>query len=113
MMFVTPTCITELFFLGMDRELPMFYKSNDMFPSLNIGAGNKIIRDSIPLDLPGWDADRDPIPFKDENIGTIYAFHFLEHVVDPIRMLLEFQRVLIVGGVVNIVVPYYSANIAH
>lgn len=44
---------------------------------LNVGAGNKNIRDSIPLDYPEWNADKDKIPYADESIVGIHCYHFL------------------------------------
>lgn len=101
-----------LFYLGMERDLPNLWQTPRSGVNLNLGAGSKIIPGARPLDLPEWDADRMPIPYNDECVNTIYALHFLEHIADPIRVLRECQRVLIVGGVLNIVVPYYSASIA-
>lgn len=80
---------------------------------LNLGAGAKLIRHSVALDLPKWDADLDPIPYGDETVTTIYALHFLEHVKDPIALLRECQRVLVPGGHLNVVVPHWNTQLAH
>lgn len=103
-----------LFKLGMDRHLPnLLLPRMDTFGRiLNLGSGAKIIPGAMPLDYPQWDADRDPIPMVSESVSLIHAYHFLEHVRDPVRVLQECQRVLITGGVMNIVVPYYNAQIA-
>lgn len=103
----------SLFKHAMDRSIP---EIRDFKPGtiLNVGAGNKLIEGTIPLDYPTWDADKQPIPCMDEDISGIHAYHFLEHCQYPVQMLQEFQRVLIPGGIVNIVVPYYNAQIqAH
>jgi SAM-dependent methyltransferase len=104
----------ELFYLGMDRKLPNLWKPpSQIFGNvLNLGAGAKIIPGAIPLDYPQWDADHDTIPMHTESCVMIHAYHFLEHVREPIEVLQECQRVLVKGGVMNIVVPYYNAQIA-
>ena len=50
------------------------------------------------------------LPFESNSIDGIFVFHFLEHVKDVPKVLLDFQRVLKVGGIVNIVVPYYTSQ---
>jgi SAM-dependent methyltransferase len=108
----------KLFQYGMDRVLPDLYvaplppQRGGPMVTLNVGAGIKNIPGAYPLDLPDWNADTMPIPQGDDTVQAIHAYHFLEHLKDPIAMLREFQRVLYVGGVANIVVPYYSASIA-
>ena len=110
----------DFFNVAMDREVvaPIPYEhwkrlvgSRDGIV-LNLGAGKKQIEGAVPLDLPEWDADVLPIPYGDESIAGIHAYHFLEHLRDPVRMLREIERVLIVGGCCNVCVPYYSAQIA-
>jgi SAM-dependent methyltransferase len=46
-------------------------------------------------------------------LAGIHAYHFLEHVHDPRRMMREMQRVLMDGGVLNICVPHYWGSMAH
>lgn len=102
--------LTDLFSIGMDRVMtdPLPFPTTGTI--LNVGAGNKHIIGSIPLDYPDWDADTDEIPYKDGSVSGIHCYHFLEHVAEPARVLLEFQRVLEVGGLINIVVPYYNSQ---
>lgn len=103
-----------MFYLGMDRKMANMWRApTDLFGAvLNLGSGAKIIPNAIPLDYPQWDADHDPIPVDTESCSVIHAYHFLEHVEDPVLVLQECQRVLRPGGVINIVVPYYNAQIA-
>lgn len=105
--------IQDFFKLGICRDIPELLpdRTHSLEVVLNIGAGNKLIPGSTALDFPEWDADFDPIPYADESIAQIHAYHFLEHVEKPIMVLEEMQRVLVKGGHINIVVPYYSANI--
>ena len=110
-----PMTIQELFELGMKRRIPKVYMPNRAPFSLiqiNVGAGFTEIEGARNLDLPEWDADIDAIPYDNGTVDVIHAYHFLEHVRDPVRMLQEFQRVLAPGGVINIVVPYYTSQMA-
>ena len=119
----------ELFQIGTDRDIGWFacadsdpgaiqgeHALNRCDVSLNLGAGRKQIGDSIRLDLPyrgahvEWDADREPLDYADCSVGRIYAIHFLEHIKDPVTVLAECQRVLVEGGVLNVVVPYWRSQ---
>jgi SAM-dependent methyltransferase len=94
---------------GFARDFGRVKKAEGI--AYNLGAGNKLLPNAIALDLPAWDGDFDRIPADDASIDCIYAYHFLEHLKNPIDMLRECQRVLKSGGVVNIVVPYYNSNL--
>lgn len=96
----------ELFELGM-KYLP----AEIIAPSglvVNLGAGNSPIPGTMSLDYPGWDAEKDGLPFEDGEVDGIYAFHFLEHLsgANVIRLLSEVQRTLRVGGVATFGVPH-------
>ncbi len=107
--------IFEHFFsIAMDRVLPRAISNNNVEGNvcLNLGAGNKTIPNTIVLDLPDWNADADDIPWSDESVDQIFAYHFLEHCKEPVAVLQECQRVLKPGGFMNICVPYYSSAIA-
>lgn len=118
-MILRPGNFHTLFEAGMDRSIPVFWAphyldENQNRHALNLGAGNKLIDGADALDLPDWDATRHPIPRTTGSIHTIYAFHFLEHLAgsDVIKLLRECQRVLCVGGVMNIVVPHSAGAMA-
>ena len=105
--------LSDLFSLGMDREIPELSECLHGL-AINVGDGNKHISGAVSVDYPDWDADSDPLPFSDGSVGTVWAFHFLEHCREPVMVLQEFQRVLSPGGVANIVVPYYTSQMqAH
>ena len=98
--------------LGLKREIKDFLD----FPSgeiLNVGCGNHVVKNAISIDYSDWDADLEELQFATNSVAGIHCYHFLEHIVDPVRILYEFQRVLKVGGVVNIVVPYYNSQMMH
>lgn len=109
--------IQAMFAVGMSRTIPDLVMPPQDLLSINLGAGKKKVvpGEPIPLDYPVWDAE-DPsmwIPFHDASIGTIHAYHFLEHLSGGavVRVLAECQRVLAPGGVMNIVVPYYNSQL--
>lgn len=108
-----PNDLATLFGAAMLRKLPAFRIGRDELISLNIGAGFKEIAGAIPLELPGWNAEIDPIPYADRSVGVIHAYGVLDHIKNITFVLQEFQRVLAPGGVVNISVAYYTSNLAH
>lgn len=105
--------VHQLFEWAMDRQLPYLIETREDGVELNLGAGNKPIPNAVDLDLPEWDANKDQIPFGSGTVDVIHAYHFLEHVDNPIAMLRECERVLVTGGVLNICVPYYRSNMAY
>jgi SAM-dependent methyltransferase len=106
--------IQDLFLVGMDRYMPFVYypKNQDDYVQLNVGAGIKNILGTIPLDYPDWDAEVNPIPFPSNSVSVIHCYHVLEHINNLVGLLSEFQRVLIDGGVANILVPYAMSSMA-
>lgn len=102
----------EFFLHAMKRVLPEILQMPDGTRDvvLNLGPGNTEIPLTHGLGLPNWNADESPIPYDDGNVDAIHAYHFLEHVADPIAMLREIQRVLKPGGVCQLVVPYYTSQ---
>lgn len=107
-----PTNIIAMFEQGADRDVCDIVPFDRDYPALNLGAGKKGIGGTIPLDWPKWDAEEDEIPWPNESIGGIVAYHFLEHLKDPRPVLRECSRVLIPGAPLNIVVPHYLGTIA-
>jgi SAM-dependent methyltransferase len=110
-----PWDLESFFSAGADRHIPEFVRSGEFVRSLNLGAGRKLIGGSEPLDLPEWDGETQDIPASDSSVGTIYAFHFLEHLPaeSVIRVLRECQRVLVSGGQLNVVVPHRLSQGAY
>ena len=108
-----PYSVLEALRLGADRPGIPDWEADLPGLTLNLGAGNKLIRDATALDLPDWDADWSPIPYEDASVQNISALHFLEHVENPIELLRECQRVLKPGGHLNVVVPHWNTQLAH
>lgn len=107
--------LVDLFNLGMMRSYSDIIKDIDHENNivLNIGAGEKQIKNSIPLDYPEYDFEKDPIPYADNSVGQIHCYHFLEHIDNVSHMMMEFYRVLQPGGHINIVVPYYNSQMQY
>lgn len=119
--------IQEFFRLGMDRQLrPLRHPPEaGLRPMkvLNIGPGDvKSIPGSIGVGSAEdrftdveWKAP-ERMPFEDASVDEIHCYHFLEHLTgkQAIKVLAEFQRILVPGGIVNVVTPYYNSNLqAH
>lgn len=80
---------------------------------LHIGCGRSRIEEFVNIDCratsttdlvaPAWDLSA----FEDSTIEYIYARHTIEHLSfrDAARSLIEWRRVLCVGGIVHVVVP--------
>lgn len=88
---------------------------NEDVTKLNIGSGRKKIDGYTNLDGLSWDGNTDiiwdisktPYPFKDNQIKEIICEEVLEHVSfkQTINVLMEFYRILDVGGVLHLQVP--------
>lgn len=59
------------------------------------------------------DLEHEKIPLPDKSVDLIYTSHFLEHLSDPGRMIMEFNRLLKEGGKVEIIVPHYTNPYAY
>lgn len=109
--------IQQLFKYGMNRDIPELLPPPSEFVGFDLGSsGIKKMEGCTALGLPDWNFPRDPIPAEDETVDVIYAFHFLEHLAgeDAIKLLREAERVMKVGAVMNICVPYYTSSMqAH
>lgn len=104
--------INELFLLGMKRRIEPLIAPDSK--QINLGCGNSQLKDCINLDYPEWDATCMTIPHTDAYADTIWAFHFFEHLSgsDVLKCLRECERVLKVGGTLNVVVPYFNSALA-
>lgn len=58
----------------------------------------------VGLDYPGYDGLR--LPFADTSQDAVYSSHCLEHIPDSKAALVEWYRVLRVGGYIVVAVPH-------
>lgn len=82
-------------------------------PKLNLGCGLQTPDGFHNIDiLPGpqvhtvMDIDHDPLPFPDESVNAVLASHVVEHLAHVERLFGEVHRVLKVGGIFEVYVPY-------
>ena len=105
----------HLFALGMKRHLPELLVC-DEGRVFDVGSSWRyVVPGAVSLGPPEWLFPRDGIPADDDSVGTIHAYHFLEHLSgeDAIALLREVERVLIPErGVLNFSIPYYSTTLA-
>jgi hypothetical protein len=113
--WTTPLSLTDLFTVGMDRVVPEYKVALRDNKVLNLGAGYKHIygADNLTAET-GWPAPL-LVGYEAESVDTVYALHFLEHLnkTDLLTMLREIERVLVWGGVLNVVVPWYGGQLAY
>lgn len=106
--------LLDLFNGGMDRDYNPIFPVGIEQNYLNLGAGEKNFDWAVPLQLPDWNAETDFIPADDNSVDGIVAFHFFEHITGnrlPV-LLSECERVLKIGGTLNIVVPHRLGGMA-
>ena len=78
---------------------------------VDVGCSNRsIFRTDLRVDInkemePDVLASADELPLKDGKFDYLYAIHVLEHMDDTKKALLEWARVVKVGGVVAIIHP--------
>ncbi len=82
---------------------------------LNLGCGRRTIQGTFGVDrvaLPGVDviADLDgaALPFADDSVDTVYAYHVLEHLRNLTGVMEEIHRVCRDKGRVMIEAPYFT-----
>lgn len=81
---------------------------------LNLGCGDKKHSGYINVDLYGnpdkrCDLGAFPWPFEDNSIDEVFSEHFLEHVADYERTMLEIYRILKPGGMLHFKVPHFRS----
>lgn len=92
-----------------------------MIMKLNIGCGYDIrpkpwinidqyLGEGVDIVL---DLERAELPFDDASVDEIDIFHVMEHVLHWEALVMELHRVLVDGGVLNIIVPYKSMSAYH
>jgi predicted SAM-dependent methyltransferase len=84
---------------------------------LHLGCGRKKLEGWINCDLYGSDMDMDirSLPFDDNSADEIMAIHVLEHFYkhDILNVLIEWHRVLKVGGKLVAELPCLDRVLSH
>ena len=99
----------------VDKDTTIVPKSSD-FIRLDIACGNALKEGFIGIDIsPETQAsvitDLEIYPWadiKDNSVGEINCSHYIEQVTDLRKFAAELYRILVPGGFVTIVAPYYS-----
>lgn len=87
-------------------------KLSNLIPCLNLGAGGQPITNAINVDYyaaPGIDQVVDlngPWPWADHSVYHIFSSHVVEHLDDVIHFMREANRVLAIGGTMELRLPY-------
>ena len=104
--------IQELFFLGMDREIPKLLSPPEGGRLIDVGSSGT--KKTLPesLGYPEWHWPVHPLPAGRAEVAAFHAFHFFEHLTgaEAIDLLRAMERCLMPGGIINIVVPYYNSS---
>ena len=89
--------------------------------TLNLGAGNYIIKDAINHDVikhrpeidVAWDLNELPWPWEDEAFDKVAALSVLEHLRQNLLTSIdEVWRILTPGGVAIIKLPFWKAGVS-
>jgi len=83
---------------------------------LNIGCGNDYRKGYVNCDFTDRikvdkivNLEKTPLPFKDNSVDEILAFHVLEHVKNFPKLMHDLHRICKKNARVKIKVPFYSA----
>jgi ubiquinone/menaquinone biosynthesis C-methylase UbiE len=81
---------------------------------LHLGCGNKKLEGYVNVDVVGnpdkvCDLSSYPWPFDDNSADEIFSEHFLEHVLDYDRTILEMYRILKPNGKLCFRVPHFRS----
>jgi len=79
---------------------------------LHLGCGDKKLEGYVNVDMVGnpdkvCDLSVFPWPFEDNSADEIFSEHFLEHVMDYDKTILEMHRILKPNGKLHFRVPHY------
>jgi len=84
---------------------------------LDIGCGQKKREGFLGVDYTAYDGvdfvvdmETQKIPVPDNSVSQIYSSHFLEHLKDPVNVLVESARVAEDNALFELWTPYASCN---
>jgi SAM-dependent methyltransferase len=85
---------------------------------LNIGAGKTYIPGFVNVDISDradvtLDLSKDPLPFADDSVSTVFSAATLEHIPEYLFALKEIHRVLRHDGELLLKLPYVTLTEAH
>ncbi|OIP20732.1 MAG: hypothetical protein COW69_00110 [Candidatus Huberarchaeum crystalense] len=59
------------------------------------------------------DLEKFSLPFRDNEFDKVIAFHVLEHIKNFIPLMAELHRIMKAGAILEIKVPFYSAQVCN
>ncbi len=98
----------------MNKKIKVLKKGSNSRIDLACGQ-NKAASDLIGIDIGGtpdifYDLEQYPWKFaEDESVSEIFVSHYIEHTKHIEKFMDECYRILITGGKINIVAPYYTS----
>ncbi len=92
-------------------------KKSNLNCGLNLGCGNDYKKGWINLDFNKevtadiyCDFDKDGLPFRDNSITHVFAYHTIEHSKNLINLMEELWRVCENGAIIKFHVPHYTGT---
>jgi SAM-dependent methyltransferase len=83
---------------------------------LDLGCGKKKRAGCIGVDYSDrhhadliHDLNQFPYPFEENSVDYVYLDNVLEHLDEPIKVMEEIYRILVVGGGVKVITPYFRS----
>jgi len=80
---------------------------------INLGCGMRYLSDYVNCDVlthikadKYFDLNKPPYPFESNSADEIFMDNVLEHLNDVVQVMEELHRILQVGGLLRILVPY-------
>lgn len=107
--------IAGALFVGEKTGLKAFGSMPAGSVVLNLGSGPKVLSESIvnvdafPFRGVTICADALRLPFRDNSVDAVMCECVLEHVTDPNAVVREIERVLKIGGLVYVSIPFMDA----
>ncbi len=95
---------------GNGEEAELLSKT---FNSRIIGVDINVEEERSFKNLKILNGDITSLSFKDKEFDLVYSYHVLEHVQDPLKALMELERVLDDGGILFIGFPNRSRLIGY
>ena len=82
---------------------------------LNLGCGNDYKKGYVNVDASKevspdkvWNLEKSPLPFKNNSVDEILAYHVLEHLHNFIPLMHDIHRICKNGTRIHIKTPFYS-----
>jgi len=86
---------------------------------LNLGCGQDIRPGFVNVDLikhpkiKNIDLNHYPLPFKTNSVDYILSSHLLEYLDNPVKFMLELQRICKKDAVIDLIVPHFSLGFSY